>query len=119
MQLLIVCSWLDGADCFSFPDFWSFGADDQGRGAAVASAALSGDSERLRDIFESDGCSMFIQRPGVEEAKNLPDALEHWTLREYVELALARAATGSSIRRGLRAVLLWMEGQESAEAFDE
>ena len=60
--------------------FWLFGADDQGRGAAVASAALSGDLERLKDIFESDDCSIFIQRPGVEEA-NLPDVLEHWTLR--------------------------------------
>ena len=66
-------------DVFSFSDFWSFGADDQGRGAAVASAALSGDLERLKDIFESDDCSIFIQRPGVEEA-NLPDVLEHWTL---------------------------------------
>ena len=40
----------------------------------MASAALSGDLERLKDIFESDDCSIFIQRPGVEEA-NLPDAL--------------------------------------------
>ena len=105
-------------DFFSFSDFWSFGADDQGRGAAVASAALSGDSERLRDIFESDGCSMVIQRPGVEEANNLPDVLEHWTLREYVELAFLRAATGSSRRHNVHSVLLWMEGRESMEAFD-
>ena len=68
----------------SFSDFWSFGADDQGRGVAVASAALRGDFERLKDIFESHDCSIFIQRPGVEEA-NLPDVLEHWTLREYAE----------------------------------
>ena len=73
----------------SFSDFWSFGADDQGRGAAVASAALRGDLERLKDIFESHDCSIFIQRPGVEEA-NLPDVLEHWTLREYAEWHFAR-----------------------------
>ena len=68
-------------DVFSFSDFWPFGADDQGRSAAVASAALSGDLERLKDIFESDDCSIFIQRPGVEDS-NLPDVLERWTLRE-------------------------------------
>ena len=83
----------------------------------VASAALSGDLERLKDIFESDDCSIFIQRPGVEEA-NLPDVLEHWTLREYVELALLPAATGSSRRHNLHSVLLCMEGRESMEAFD-
>ena len=31
----------------------------------MASAALSGDLERLKDIFESDDCSIIIQRPGV------------------------------------------------------
>ena len=77
--------------------------------AVLASAALSGDLERLKDIFESDDCSIFIQRPGVEEA-NLPGVLEHWTLREYVELAFLRAATGSSRRRNLRSMLLWMDG---------
>ena len=61
-----VCSWVEGGDCFSFSDFWSFGADDQGRSVAVAWAALSGDLERLTDIFESGDCSIFIQRPGVE-----------------------------------------------------
>ena len=95
MQPLNVCGWLEGADCFSFSDFWSFGADDPGRSVAVAWAALSGDLERLKDIFESDDRSIFIQRPGVEEA-NLPDVLEHWTLREYVELAFLHAARGSS-----------------------
>ena len=64
----------------------SGGADDQGRIVAAAWAALSGDLERLKDIFESDDCSIFIQHPGVEEA-NLPDVLEDWTLREYLELA--------------------------------
>ena len=83
----------------------------------AVSAALSGDLERLKDIFKSDDCSVFIQRPGVEEA-NLPDVLEHWTLREYVELACLRAGRGSSRRHSLQAVLLWMEGRESAEAFD-
>ena len=39
---------------FPFSDSWSFGADDQGRGAAVASAALRGDWEMLKDIFESN-----------------------------------------------------------------
>ena len=43
--------------------------------------------EMLKGIFESDDCSILIQRPGVEEA-NLPDALEHWALCEYVELAI-------------------------------
>ena len=33
----------------SLSDFWSFGADDQGRGAAVASAAL----KRLHHFYES------------------------------------------------------------------
>ena len=60
---------------------------------------------------------MFIQRPGVEEA-NLPDVLEHWTLREYVELAFLRAERGSSRRHNLSTVLLRMEGQESTGAFD-
>ena len=75
-----------------------------------------GDSEKLKGIFESDDCSIFIERPGVEVA-NLP-YLEHWTLREYVELALLRAARRSSRRHSLQAVLLWMEGRESTEAFD-
>ena len=39
----------------------------------------------LHDIFESDDRSIFIERPRVEET-SLPDVLEHWTLREYVEL---------------------------------
>ena len=104
-------------DVVSFSDFWSFGADDQDRGAAVASAALRGDLEMLNDTFESDDCSIFNQRPGVEEA-NLPDVLEHWILREYVELALLRAATGLSRRRNLQSVLLWLEGREPMEAFD-
>ena len=86
-------------------------------GRLVAWAAPSGDLERLKDIFESDDCSIFIQRPGVEEAK-LPDVLEHWTLRKYAELAFLRAARGSSRRHNLHTVLLWMEGQESTEAFD-
>ena len=43
--------------------------------------------------------------------------LEHWNLREYVELAFLRAARGSSRRHILQAVLLWMEGRESTEAF--
>ena len=66
----------------------------------MAAAALSGDLERLKDIFESDDCSIFIQRPGVEEA-NLPNALEHWTLCEYVEFAFLRAARGSSRHHSL------------------
>ena len=73
--------------------------------------------ERLKDIFESDDCSIFIQRPGVEEA-NLPDVLEHWTLRECVELAFLPAARLSSRCHSLQAVLLRMEGRESTEAFD-
>ena len=46
----------------------------------MAPAALSGDLERLKDIFESDDCSIFLQCPGVEE----PDVLEDWTLCEYI-----------------------------------
>ena len=83
----------------------------------MASAALSGNLERLKDIFESDEWFIFIQRPRVEEA-NLPDVLERKTLREYVELAFLRAARGSSRYHSLQAVLLWMEGRESREAFD-
>ena len=84
----------------------------------LASAALSGDMERLKDIFESDDCSIFIQRPCAEEANHLPDVLEHWALREYVELPFLRDARGSSRRHSLQAVLLRMEGRESTEAFD-
>ena len=83
----------------------------------MAWAALSGDLERQKDIFESDDRSIFIQRLGVGEA-NLPDVLEHWTPREYVELAFLRAARGSSRHHNLHAVFLWIEGQESTEAFD-
>ena len=36
----------------------------------------------------------------------------------YVELAFLRAATGSIRRQNLHPVLLWMDGQESMEAFD-
>ena len=96
-------------DVVSFSDFWSFGADDQGRGAAVASAALSGDLEMLKDIFGSNDCTIFISPGvGVEEA-NLPDVLEHWTLREYVELAFLRAAAGS-IRRQKFALRVVVDG---------
>ena len=103
-------------DVLSFSEFRSLGADD--RCAAVASAALRGDLEMLKDTSNSDDCSMFISPGvGVEEA-NLPDVLEHWTLREYVELALLRAATGSSRRWNLQSALLWLEGRESMEAFD-
>ena len=63
-----VCGWVEGGDCFSFSDFWSFGADDRGRSVAVAWAALSDDLERVKDIFESDDCSICVQRPGVEGA---------------------------------------------------
>ena len=49
-----VCAQVGAYDRSFFPDFWSLGADDQGRSVAVASAALSGDLERLKDIFESD-----------------------------------------------------------------
>ena len=97
-------------DVFSFAEFWSLGADD--RCAAVASAALRGDLEMLKDICDSDDCSI-----GVEEA-NLPDVLEHWALREYVELAFLRATTGSSRHRNLQSVLLWLEERESMGAFD-
>ena len=101
---------------FSFSEFWSFGADD--RCAAAASAALRGDLEMLKDICDSDDCSIFIS-PGVGmEETNLPDVLEHWTLREYVELAFLRSATGSSRCRNLQSVLLWLEERESMEAFD-
>ena len=103
-------------DVFSFSEFWLFGADD--RCAAVASASLRGDLEMLKDICNSDDCSIFIS-PGVSvEEANLPDVLEHWTLCEYVELAFLRAGTGSSRRRNLQSVLLWLEGRESMEAFD-
>ena len=103
-------------DVVSFSDFWSFGADD--RCAAVASAALRGDLEMLKDICDSDDCSIFISPGvGVEEA-NLPDVFEHWTLREYVELAFLRAATGSIRHQNLHSVLLWTDGRESMEAFD-
>ena len=104
-------------DAFSFSEFWSFGADD--RCAAVASAALMGDLEMLKDICDSDDCSIF-DSPGVGvEETNLPDVLEHWTrLREYVELAFLRAAIGSSRRQNLQSVLLWLGARESMEAFD-
>ena len=84
----------------------------------MASAALRGDLEMLKDICDSDDCSIFIS-PGVgmEEA-NLPDVFEHWTLREYVELAFLLAATGSIRHQNLRSVLLWIDGRESMEAFD-
>ena len=49
-------------DVVSFSDFWSFEADDQGRGAAVASAALRGDLEMLKNIFESNGCTTLISQ---------------------------------------------------------
>ena len=103
-------------DVVSFSDSWSFGADD--RCAAVVSAALRGNLEMLKDICDSDGCSNCI-RPGVgvEEA-NLPDVFEHWTLREYVELAFLRASTGSIKHQNLHSVLLWIDSQESMEAFD-
>ena len=103
-----VCAQVGGDDRLTFSGFWSFEADDQGRSDAMPSAALSGDLERMKDIFESDDCSIFTQRPGVGEA-SLPDVLEHWTLRDYVELAYLRAARGSSRRHSLQAVLLWME----------
>ena len=84
----------------------------------MASAALRGDLEMLKDIFESNDCTIFIS-PGVgAEEANLPDVLEHWTLREYVELAFLRAATGSIRRQNLHSVLLWMDGQELMEAFN-
>ena len=54
---------------------------------------------------------------GVGEAIP-PDVLERWTLREYVELAFLHAATGSIRCQNLHSVLLWMDGQESMEAFD-
>ena len=41
-----------------------------------------------------------------------------FSLREYVELAFLRAATGSSTRRNLQSMLLWLGGRESMEAFD-
>ena len=121
-NLLIVSQlqrWrLSAGMMFPFPTSGRFGADDQGRGAAVASAALRGDLEMLKDIFELNDCTIFIgPGVGVEEA-NLPDVLEHWTFREYVELAFLRAATGSIRRQNLHSVLLWMDGQESMEAFD-
>ena len=47
-------------DVVSFSDCWSFGPDDQGRGAAVASSAVRGDMEMLKDIFESNDCTIFI-----------------------------------------------------------
>ena len=62
---------------------------------------------------------MIFSSPGVGvEKANLPSVLEHWTLREYVELALLCAATGPSRRRNLQSVLLWLEERESMEAFD-
>ena len=85
---------------------------------AVASAALRGDLEMLKDICDSDNCSIFLSPGvGVEEA-NLPDEFEYWTLREYMELAFLRAAIGSSRRRNLQSVLMWLEGRESMKAFD-
>ena len=63
-----MCAQVGGDDRLSFSDFWSFGADDQVRSVAVASAALNGDLERLKDNFKLNDCSVFIQRPGVEEA---------------------------------------------------
>ena len=88
------------------------------RCAAAVSAALRGDLEIFKDICDSDDCSIFISPGvGVEEA-NLPDILEYWILREYVELAFLRVAIGSSRRRNLQSVFLWLEGRESIEAFE-
>ena len=84
----------------------------------MASAALRDDLEMIKDICDSDNCCIFIS-PGVSvEEANLPDGLEYWTLREYVELAFLRAAIGSSRRRNLQSVLTWLEGRESMKAFD-
>ena len=106
---------LSAGTLFPFSDFWSLGADD--RCAAVASAALRGNLEMLKDICDSDDCSIFI-RPGVgvEEA-NLPDVFEHWTLREYVCLHFYAPPQVQSAPE-LALVLLWIDGQESMEAFD-
>ena len=58
--------------------------------AAVASAALRGDLEMLKDIIESNDCTIFISPGvGVEEA-SLPDVLEQWPLGEYPEYELLK-----------------------------
>ena len=49
---------------------------------------------------------------------NLLDFLKYWILREYMELAFLRAATGSNRRRNLQSILSWFEGRESIEVFD-
>ena len=110
-QPLNVCGWLEGADCFSFSDFWSFGASDPGRSVAVAWAALSGDLERLKDIFESDDrfpvwkrliCPMFSNTGLFAGTWSWPSCMP----RE------------GQAHHNLHTVLLWMEGQESTEAVD-
>ena len=71
----------------------------------MASAALRGNLEILKDICDSDDCSIFISPGvGVEEA-NLPDVVEHWTLREYVELAFLRHRFNQAPELALRAVV--------------
>ena len=44
----------------------------------------------LNNLFESELCSGFIARPSVLRA-GLPDVMEDWTLREYMESARLRA----------------------------
>ena len=58
-----LCAQVGGDNRLSFADFWSFAADNQNRNLIVASAVLSGDLERLKDIFESDDCSIFFNIP--------------------------------------------------------
>ena len=103
-------------DDFSCSEFWSCRADD--RRAAAASVALRGKLQLLKNIWDSDDCSIFIN-PGVNvEEANLSDDLEYWILHEYAELVFLRAATASNRRRNLQSIFLWLEGRENIQAFD-
>ena len=60
-------------------------------------------------------CSVFIAHPSVLQA-GLPDVMEYWTLREYVELVLLRTASNSARRESLQAVRERVSEQEALEA---
>ena len=58
---------------------------------------------------------MFLVRPDVWAA-GLPDYLDDFTLREYVQLAMHKAGQGSKRRDDLQQVLRMLDGHEAVEA---
>ena len=82
----------------------------------MTEAALgSRQAQMLRHLFESELCSVFVARPSALRA-GLPDVMEYWTLREYVESTLLRAAPNSARRQSLQAERLCIFDQETLEA---